>query len=42
VTLADPIVNRLAAGAHAIVGPEPSAVLKPSIGPSPAAKLRAV
>jgi hypothetical protein len=39
----DVLVDRLAAAArrrHA--GPEPSAVLKPSIGRSPAAKLRAV
>jgi hypothetical protein len=39
----DVLVDRLAAAARARHrGPEPSAVLKPSIGPSPAAKLRAV
>jgi hypothetical protein len=39
----DLLVDRLAAAARSRHrGPEPSAVLKPSIGPSPAAKLRAV
>jgi hypothetical protein len=39
----DVLVDRLAAAARRRHrGPEPSAVLTPSIGPSPAAKLRAV
>ena len=39
----DVLVDRLAGGLRKQHrGPEPSAVLKPSIGPSPAAKLRAV
>jgi hypothetical protein len=39
----DLLVDRLAAAARkAHRGPEPSAILKPSLGKSPAAKLRAV
>ncbi len=39
----DLLVDRLAAAAHSrLAAPQPSAVLKPSIGPTPAAELRAV